>query len=172
MSERRYSFCWDLARDIGARKNLGLLVHVEEYRLVHFCLRDVLEQHYGTEQADALFRETGELAGRHFYERFLSEATDFNSFVAEAQRVLRKLGISIFRVEEANLELGKLVLTVTEDLECSGLSVTGEVSCAYNEGFLAGLLSSYVKRKFHVQKVDCWCAEATTCRFTAQIFEV
>ncbi|MCL2790414.1 MAG: 4-vinyl reductase [Desulfobulbus sp.] len=170
MPERLYSFNWDLIGNIGAREHLGPHTRVEVYRLMQFCFRDILEKHYGTKQADALFSEAGELAGVHFYNQFLSsKEMDFNAFVMEAQQVLSELGIGILRVEEANLEQGKLVLTVDEDLDCSGLPEMDHEFCAYDEGFLAGVLGSYVKRKFRVKEIDCWCTGARTCRFTAEI---
>jgi predicted hydrocarbon binding protein len=168
MAEKRYAFHWDLIGDVGAREHLGAHVPVEVYRLMQNCFRDILEEHYGTEQADALFRDAGKLAGEQFYNRFLSGEPDFNSFVAQCQKILRDLKIGILRIEEASLEQGKLVLTVDEDLDCSGLPDTGHVSCAYDEGFLSGLLGSYAKRAFRVQEIDCWCTGARTCRFAAE----
>ena len=169
MAELRYKFHWDLIGDVGARENLGPLVRVEVYRLMQLCFRDILEKHYGTEQADELFREAGQLAGEEFYKQFLSEEMDLNAFVTKAQAVLSDLGVGILRVEEANLEQGKLVLTVDEDLDCSGLPELDHEFCAYDEGFLAGVLGSYMKREFHVREIDCWCTGARTCRFTAEI---
>jgi predicted hydrocarbon binding protein len=169
MSERRYMFHWDLIGDVGAREHLGPVVPVAVYRLMQLCFRDVLEMHYGTKQADVLFHDAGKLAGEAFFTRFLSEATDLNSFVAKAQEVLRELGIGILRIEEANLEQGKLVLTVDEDLDCSGLPELDHEYCAYDEGFLAGVLGSYVKREFRVKEIDCWCTGARTCRFVAEV---
>jgi len=170
MSERRYAFYWDLIGDIGARENLGPFVRVEVYRLMQLCFRDILEKHYGTAQADVLFRDAGKLAGEQFYQHiFPSVEMDFNSFVTKAQTVLRELGIGILRVEEADLEQGKLLLTVGEDLDCSGLPEVDHEFCAYDEGFLAGLLGSYMKREFRVQEIDCWCTGARTCRFMAEM---
>ena len=169
MSERRYAFHWDLVGDVSAREILGPLVHVEVYRLMQLCFRDVLEKHYGTEQADALFRDAGKLAGEQFYARFLSGETDFNAFIAKAQAVLREQGIGILRIEETNLAQGKLVLTLSEDLDCSGLPEQAYEFCAFDEGFLAGLLGSYTKRECHVMETDCWCTGARTCRFAAAI---
>jgi predicted hydrocarbon binding protein len=169
MSEMRYSFNWDLIGDISARENLGPVVRVEVYRLMQLCFRDILEKNYGAEQADVLFREAGRLAGEHFYKQFLSDEMDFNSFVEKAQKVLRDLGVGILRIETADLEQGKLVLTVGEDLDCSGLPETDHEFCAYDEGFIAGLLGCYVQREFLVREVDCWCTGARTCRFTADI---
>ena len=169
MSEQRYSFNWDLIGNIGARENLGPLVRVEVYRLMQFCFRDVLEKHHGTIHTDALFREAGQLAGEHFYKRFLSEEMDFNTFIEKTQKLLRDLGVGILRVEKGNLEQGKLILTVGEDLDCSGLPELDYEFCAYDEGFLAGVLGGYMKRKLLVREIDCWCTGARTCRFTAEL---
>ena len=169
MSEKLYEFSWDLIGDIGARESLGPLVRVEVYRLMQFCFRDVLEKNYGAEQADILFREAGKLAGEHFYKQFLSEEMDFNTFVEKTQLILRDLGVGILRIESADLEQGKLILTVGEDLDCSGLPETDHEFCAYDEGFIAGILGSYVKREFLVREIDCWCTGARTCRFSANI---
>ena len=169
MSERRYAFHWDLVGDVNTRDTLGPLVHIEVYRLMQLCFRDVLEKRYGTEQADALFRDAGKLAGEQFYTRFLAGETDFNAFVAKAQAVLREQGFGILRIEEANLAQGKLVLTVSEDLDCSGLPELDYEFCAFDEGFFAGLLGSYTKRECHVMEIDCWCTGARTCRFAAAI---
>ena len=171
MSKRHYVFHWDLVGDVGAREHLGPLVHVEVYRLMQLCFRDILEKKFGTQQADDLFRDAGKLAGEQFYARFLSgtEAADFHAFVAKTQAVLREQGIGILRIEQTELEQGRLVLTVGEDLDCSGLPEVHYEFCAYDEGFLAGVLGSYLKRACRVQEIDCWCTGARTCRFTVEI---
>ena len=166
--EQRYAFHWDLIGDVDAREHLGPFVRVEMYRLMQLCFRDILEKHYGTEHADVLFRDAGRLAGEQFYARFLSEEVDLSAFVTKTQKTLRELGIGILRIEEADLEQGKLVLTVDEDLDCSGLPILDYELCAYDEGFLEGVLGSYAKRTFRVRETDCWCTGARTCRFTAE----
>ena len=169
MTERRYAFAWDLVGDIDTRENLGPRVHVGMYRLMQLCFRDILEKHYGTAQADALFRDAGKLAGEQYYARFLAGETNFNAFVAKLQELWHEQGIGIVRIEEANLALGKLVLTIGEDLDCSGLPETDYEFCAFDEGFLAGILGSYMKRECRVKEIDCWCTGARTCRFAAEI---
>ena len=169
MQERRYKFSWELLGDIGARENLGPLVRVEVYRLMQFCFRDVLEKRYGTEETDSFFREAGKLAGEQFCRQFFSEEKDFASFVNSAQKILRDLGVGILRVEEADLNAGSFVMTVGEDLDCSGLPELDYEFCAYDEGFLAGLLGAFTKREVTVKEVDCWCTGARTCRFQAQL---
>lgn len=169
MPERKYRFSWDLIGDIElGRPNLGPTTRIEVYRLMQFVFRDVLEKHYGTAQADALFHEAGKLAGREFYAKFCSNITDLNDFVRTLQEILRELGIGIMRVESADVEKGSFVITMSEDLDCSGLPELDYEVCVYDEGFISGLMESFTGKKFTVREVDCWCTGDRTCRFTAQ----
>ena len=61
----------------------------------------------------------------------------------------------------------RFTLTVSEDLDCSGLPVTGETVCVYDEGFIAGILEAYTNRPFEVREIDCWSTGDRTCRFSA-----
>jgi predicted hydrocarbon binding protein len=168
--DRKYAFSWDLLGDLElGRPNLGNTTRLEVYRLMQFCFRDVLEQRFGAEAADDVFYEAGKLAGIEFAAHLLSQPADLGDFVAELQRVLRELGIGILRVEKADPEKGQFVVTVSEDLDCSGLPESGETICVYDEGFIAALLESYTGRRFVVKEVDCWCTGDRTCRFTAEV---
>jgi predicted hydrocarbon binding protein len=169
---RQYAFSWDLVGDIAqGRPHLGPTTRLEVYRLMQYCFRDVLEQRYGTAVADALFYDAGKLAGTHFYQQVIGEVADFESFVARLQEVLREMGIGILRVERADLEKGELVLTVSEDLDCSGLPERDSEICIYDEGFICALLESFTGKRFKVKEVDCWCTGDRTCRFSAQVVE-
>jgi predicted hydrocarbon binding protein len=68
-------------------------------------------------------------------------------------------------MEKLDNETGEIVLTVGEDLDCSGLPVTGETVCSYDEGFLAGVLEAYTGTAYNVREVDCWASGARVCRF-------
>lgn len=172
MPDRKYRFSWDLIGDIElGRPNLGPLMRIEVYRLMQFAFRDVLESHYGTAQTDALFYEAGKLAGTAFYNQFCSGITDLNEFVRTLQEILRELGIGIMRVESADEEKGSFVITMSEDLDCSGLPELDYEVCVYDEGFISGLMEGFTGRKFEVKEVDCWCTGDRTCRFTAQAEE-
>jgi predicted hydrocarbon binding protein len=57
------------------------------------------------------------------------------------------------------------VLTVGQDLDCSGLPVTNETVCNYDEGFIAGILEAYTGKKYEVREVDCWANGDRVCRF-------
>ena len=169
MTERKYAFHWDLLGDIElGRPNLGPTTRLEVYRLMQFVFRDVLEDKFGTEKTDEIFYDAGKLAGLHFYKQFLAEITDFNEFVKKLQSLLKDMGIGILRIEKADIEAGSFVLTVSEDLDCSGLPEIDTEICVYDEGFIAGLMESFTGSRFKVKEIDCWCTGDRTCRFTAE----
>ena len=168
-SDRKYKFSWELLGDIKAgRPNLGNTTRLEVYRLMLFTFRDILEQHLGTEKTDQIFYEAGELSGKEFYANILTPTTDLGEFVRELQQVLKDMGIGILRLEQADVEAGEFVLTVSEDLDCSGLPELDHEVCVYDEGFIAALLESFSGVKFKVKEVDCWCTGDRTCRFSAK----
>lgn len=169
MESRKYAFTWELIGDVSARENLGPMTRVENYRLMQFTLRDVLERQFGTEAADKAFREAGHLAGREFCKHFLSEEKDFSSFVASLQNVLKEYKIGILRVEEADVDAGVFTVTVGEDLDCSGLPELDYEFCAYDEGFLSGIFGQYTGKNVSAHEVDCWCTGDRTCRFAVTI---
>lgn len=169
MPDRKYKFSWDLLGNISeGRPNLGPNTRLEVYRLMQYAFRDVIEQHVGTEQTDRIFFEAGKLAGDEFYQKLFAGIKDFNQFIKSLQETMRDMGIGILRIEEADLEKGALVLTVSEDLDCSGLPELGYETCTYDEGFIAGLLESFTGTPFKVKEIDCWCTGDRTCRFTAE----
>ena len=74
-------------------------------------------------------------------------------------------------MEENEEESGKMILTLSEDADCSGLPVLGKTVCNYDEGFLAGLLSTYTKKSYHAVEVNCWATGDRVCRFRAEVME-
>jgi predicted hydrocarbon binding protein len=169
---RNYEFSWDLLGDIQlGRPNLGPMVGIDVYRLMQYCFRDVLEQNFGAEKADQLFFEAGKLAGMQFYLNVIKEAANFNDFIKSLQAALVEKKIGILRVESADFDHGKFILSIFEDLDCSGLPELDHVLCVYDEGFLAGLFEGFTGKKYQVQEVDCWCTGDRTCRFTAELIQ-
>jgi len=166
--ERNYEFTWDIIGDINAgRPNLGNLVDITLYRLLQYTFRDVAERQFGTEACDKLFYDAGLLAGKFFFDQFMSEhkGKPLNEFVAQLQETLKTLGIGILRIEKADTEKGQFILTVSEDLDCSGLPDVGLEVCNYDEGFIAGLFFKYTGSEFTAKEVDCWASGDRTCRF-------
>ncbi len=170
--KRKYEFSWELLGDLQlGRPNLGPATRLEVYRLMQFCFRDVLERDYGAEESDRIFYKAGYLAGSEFYTHMLGQPDNFDTFVRELQTVLKEMGIGILRIEKADLEQGRFVLTVSEDLDCSGLPELDYEICVYDEGFIAGLMESFTGQPFKVKEVDCWCTGDRTCRFAAEMVE-
>jgi len=163
---RKYGFSWELIGDLKVgRPNLGNKTRLEVYRLMQFTLRDVIEQHFGPEESDKIFYEAGVLAGKEFYKNVMRPEKDLNSYIRQLQEVLIEFGIGILRIEKADLESGELIVTVSEDLDCSGLPELDYEICTYDEGFIAALLECFTGVKFRVKEIDCWCTGDRTCRF-------
>jgi len=170
--ERKYKFGWDLLGDLAiGRPNLGNLTRVEIYRLMQFTFRDVLEDKFGATVADEIFFEAGRVAGKEFYTHFLSGAHDAGTFVKLLQDTLREYGIGIFRVEQGDDEIKNLVVTIAEDLDCSGLPELEYEVCKYDEGFIAGIMESFTGKFYDVKEIDCWCTGDRTCRFTVDMVD-
>lgn len=162
------AFTWDELGNIAlGRPNLGPKTEVAVYRLFQFTLRKVLSEKFGESRTSELFREAGHMAGLAFSQKVLDNSLVFQEFTADLHTKLRDQGIGILRFEETDLENLHFVLTVSEDLDCSGLPVTEETVCEYDEGFIAGILEAYVNRSFHVEEIDCWASGGRVCRFEA-----
>lgn len=165
-------FSWFKIGDIRAgRPNLGPEVPVTIYRLFEYSMFDILAHRLGREKAQELFRETGHKAGTEFAHNVLELTLPVESFLAQLAAKLLELKIGVLRIESLDKEDGSFTLTVGEDLDCSGLPVTGEVVCNYDEGFIAGVLEAYFKKKFLVREVDCWASGAKVCRFVGSVLE-
>lgn len=159
-------FHWSMIGDIGqGRPNLGPSTDVAAYRLMQFTLRDIMIKEFGSETADRVFYQAGEVAGKEFCKLLSKRGNNFNEFIHELQDLLKKLKVGILRVEKADLENMNFTITVAEDLDCSGLPVCDETICTYDEGFLNGILSEYTGSTFKVEEVDCWCSGDRVCRF-------
>lgn len=165
-------FKWEDLGDITkGRPNLGLTVPVLAYRLLQYTLRDTLITELGAERANEIIIKAGRLAGAHFCRNMLDKELDFNAFVAQLQTVLREQSIGILRIENADLENMIFILTVEEDLDCSGLPFTDEVVCQYDEGFIAGIMEAYTGRPFYAKEIDCWASGDRVCRFNVRMLK-
>lgn len=160
-------FKWSMLGDIeGGRPNLGPRMHVSVYRLMQYTLRDILIRDLGVEKADRAFFEAGKKAGEEYYGNVLGKKADMKGLFAELEQTMIDLGIGILRVESADFETGAFVLTVAEDLDCSGIPVCSEEICVYDEGFITGLLLAHSGRDFRVKETDCWGSGDRVCRYT------
>lgn len=166
-NEHRHDhFEWSDLGDIkDGRGDLGEDMPVLVYRLMQFTMLDVLSREYGLEKANEHFRQAGFLAGTEFAKNTLDLSAQFNAFVASLQKALQNLKIGLLRMEHFDPDTGEIVLTVAQDLDCSGLPITNENVCIYDEGFIAGILEAYSGKKYDVQEIDCWANGDRVCRF-------
>lgn len=161
-----YSFRWGDLGDIAlGRPNLGTMVPVPIYRLALYTLRETLVQRYDDDTAAACLREAGWMAGRELCNSQLDRSLEMPAFLDRLQAVLRDLYIGIMRLEKVDMVAMTFTMTVSEDLDCSGLQVLGKTVCEYDEGFIAGVLHAYTGRDFDAVEVDCWATGDRTCRF-------
>lgn len=170
MAKRVYQFTWDLIGNIAeGRPNLGHNTRIEVYRLFQFTLRDILEQKLGSkEEVDQIFFSAGQLSGRHFAEKFIGKQDNLYTFLSLLQKKLEEFKIGILRVEEVDDNNVHLLLSVEEDLDCSGLPDLEMETCHYDEGFIKGILAFQTDDDYAVKEIDCWCLGGRTCRFEAK----
>jgi predicted hydrocarbon binding protein len=162
------SFVWENIGDIKeGRGDLGEEMPVLVYRLMQYTMLDVLTKAYGSATANEYFRQAGFLAGTEFARNVLNLNVDFDTFVANLQKSLEELKIGILRMEAFDSVTGNMILTVGQDLDCSGLPVTNETVCFYDEGFISGILQAYTGKKYDVREVDCWANGDRVCRFNS-----
>lgn len=170
MKDDNYKFQW---KDLGdlelGRPNLGKSTHVSVYRLMQYTMRSVLNRELGALKTAQLFYQSGFVAGEEFCKNLLNINLEFYNFIAELQKTLKDLNISIMRVEKSDLEKMNFVVTISEDLDCSGLPLTNETVCDFDEGFIAGIFKQYSGHDFDVKEIDCWSTGDRICRFTINL---
>lgn len=160
-----------LRYDGNSRGNLGADIPVLVYRMLEYSLKDALIDRFGREVQIELFRKAGRTAGEYFARHFLDLSLPLNQFVGELQAKMQEQRIGVLRVEDVDEASGKIMLTVSEDADCSGLPVLGETVCNYDEGFISGILSLYSGREYEAVEIDCWATGDRVCRFRAAVTE-
>ncbi len=164
--ENIYDFDWEHLGDLSeGRPNLGNETSVLVYRLMQYTFKDIFSKEIGKQKTIELFVKAGKLAGQEFCRNVLDTSMQFSTFIADLKEKLISLKIGVLRIEEADEEKLKFILTVSEDLDCSGLPIFGESVCDYDEGFIAGIFEEYTGKKFAANEVDCWATGDRTCRF-------
>ena len=160
-----------LKYDENSRGNLGEELPVLVYRLLEYSLKEELIRRYGKDEQVEVFRSAGRMAGEYFTKNMLNLDQPMDQFVNELQNKMKELKIGVLRIEDVDEESGKIILTVAEDADCSGLPVLGETVCNYDEGFSAGILSVYSGKQYTAIEVDCWATGDRVCRFQANVEE-
>ena len=172
-SDNHSTFSWASLGNIKeGRGGLGEEMPVLVYRLMQYTILDVLAKEFGTEKANDYIRAAGHLAGSEFARNALDLKVDFDTFLSSLQKIMQELKIGILRMEQFNHEIGEIILTVGEDLDCSGLPITDETVCDYDEGFIAGILEAYTGKPYVVREIDCWASGDRVCRFKGVVGKI
>lgn len=151
------------------REHLGREIPIEIYRLLENTIWFVLSERYGTEECAEIMKDAGRMAGSRFAKYELDISLGFNEFIADLQQKMKEKKIGILRIEDVTEEQKICItLTISEDVDCSGSENIGEAICNYDEGFMEGIFSEYVKRPFSVRKVDRWAKGEWVSRFVAR----
>jgi predicted hydrocarbon binding protein len=165
-----HEFQWENLGDVKeGRGDLGEEMPVLIYRLMQYTMLDILTKDFGANKANEYFVRAGHLAGMEFAKNNLDLSVDFHTFSANLQAALKELKIGILRLETFDPDTGSIVLTVGQDLDCSGLPITNETVCNYDEGFISGILESYTGKKYFVKEIDCWANGDRVCRFSGSV---
>lgn len=166
MERNNSLFTWSEFGDIKVgRPNLGQMVPVSVYRSMQYSLRHVLSTEFDRYFADAVLFKAGKLVGEKYCRDFLNVGLDFSEFFSELKRILLEQKIGILTIERVDLENMEFLLTMEEDLDCSGLPFIDATVCNFNEGFIAGIMKVYTGKEFDVKEIDCWGTGGRGCRF-------
>lgn len=169
--QKKYELADYMDFDINGRENLGSSIPVSVYRLLEYSVREEVTERFGREIQAEIFRGAGRRAGNYFAQKMLDITLPYNAFIAQLQTRMAELKIGVLRIEKFNQETGRIVLTVSEDVDCSGLPLLGEYICNFDEGFIAEILSVYTGKHYTAEEVDCWATGDRVCRFCAEIKE-
>lgn len=169
MIETFRPFQWDDLGDLEVgRPNLGDVTSVTVFRLMQFSLRYVLEERFGVDETDTMLRRAGRLAGKEFAATQLDRGKCPEEYLADVVSKMQELRVGVLRAEKADFQRMELVLTISEDLDCSGVPVTGRPLCSFDAGFIAGIFERFAGKQFEVREIDCWATGAKLCRFTVR----
>ena len=159
-------FNWERLGNLEkGRRTLGAEMPVAVYRLLQYTIKDEIAERSSAADAEDILRGAGYRAGQALARNMLDLTLEPGAFIAHLKSILLELKIGILNFENIDLDTLKFTLTVDEDLDCSGLPVTGDTVCFYDEGFIAGIFTLYTNRPMRAIEVDCWGTGATTCRF-------
>ena len=132
-------------------------------------MRMTLINQHGDGEARRIFQEAGRVAGLTYCTQFLDVSLPPEAFIAQLNETMVHYKMGILAVEKADMDAFHLILTISEDLDCSGLPNSGMTVCDFDEGFLAGILEIYTGKEFQVKEVDCWASGDKTCRFDVRV---
>ena len=82
---------------------------------------------------------------------------------------MRDLKIGVFHLEKYDPITGSIIFTISQDLDYSGMPMSDEKVCVYNEGFIEGILDTYSGKTYNIFKINCLEKEKRSFRFGGDI---
>ena len=104
----------------NGRGNLGDMLPVTIYRMLEYSIKEELVNNFGKEKQIEIFRKAGRKSGEYFAKNMMNLDQPLDSFLSELQRKLEEFKIGVLRIESIEEKSGKIILTVSEDADCSG----------------------------------------------------
>ncbi len=112
-----------LEYDENSRGNLGGELPVIVYRLLEYSIKKTSLRYVTEEQNRLRFSEMREGKRENFFARkMLNLNQPLDQFVGELQKKMAEMKIGVLRIESVDEESGQIILTVSEDADCSGAS--------------------------------------------------
>ena len=102
---------------------LGDMLPVTVYRMLEYSIKEELVNNFGKEKQIEIFRKAGRKSGEYFAKNMMNLDQPLDSFLSELQRKLEEFKIGVLRIESIEEKSGKIILTVSEDADCSGLPI-------------------------------------------------
>lgn len=162
-----YHFKWEtMGRVKAERPDVGTDVPVIVFRLYAYTLRDSIIKHLDVHKANHILKEAGFNAGVEFYNNVIAVSESTGNFFTDFELHFKgwKLGLLVFD-EDVNKDSTEYSVKIYQDLNSSGVEHVSETICEWDEGFIAGVLTTYSKANFYVLETECWASGHEFCRF-------
>lgn len=129
----------------------------EFFRLIFHTLRiSLLNQ--GVD-IDPILYEAGLKVGDALYEKV--KDPDQSTFLSNIAQFWKTHNLGFIEIQS----LKPITISVTDCFECSGLPYLGKPACAFDNGILESLFSSYNQEKVKVTETACYALGDKACRF-------
>lgn len=141
------------------------LMPVDILRGVHEELSEIL----GPETASKIIYNCGVRSGKNIVKDMNIEFPSLEALRSTLPELWLQMGIGVFSIETLKKEHVKIVCE--DSNEAQALGYTGERSCNLTSGFLAGMLSTILGRKFSGEEVFCISNGDSQCIFELDLEE-
>lgn len=113
------------------------------------------------------FRLVGVMAGQSVYSKLMSGAGGVLELVREMSGFFKSMGGGVLRVEEADEQRRRFAFTVLHDASRQAGGDVDPAQGIFQEGLIAGVLSSHFGSPIEVRQVERWGRNRVLCRYEA-----